>query len=115
MKQSDIFSLILIASVGTLAAFFVCQSLMGNPDNASVKFKALAKPITSALVVPDPEVFNSAAINPTVEVFVGECEDIDQNGILDAAELEACTVVEEDPEEEGQEEEGGEEPKPEGE
>lgn len=105
MKQSDIFSLILIASVGTLAAFFLCQSLMGNPDNASVKFKALANPVTSALVVPDPEVFNSAAINPTVEVYVGACEDIDQNGILDAAELEACTTVEEDPEEE---EEGGE-------
>lgn len=112
MKQSDIFTLILIASVGTLAAFFVCQSLMGNPDDASVKFKALAQPITSTLIAPDPEVFNSAAINPTVEVFVGECEDIDQNGILDAAELEACTVVEEDPEEE---EEGGEEPEPEGE
>lgn len=101
MKQSDIFSLILIASVGTLAAFFVCQSLMGNPDDASVKFKALVNPVSSALVVPDPEVFNGAAINPTVEVYVGSCEDIDQNGILDAAELEACTTVEEDPEEEG--------------
>lgn len=101
MKQSDIFSLILIASVGTLAAFFVCQSLMGNPDDASVKFKALVNPVSSALVVPDPEVFNSAAINPTVEVYVGACEDVDQNGILDAAELEACTTVEEDLEEEG--------------
>lgn len=101
MKQSDIFSLILIASVGTLAAFFVCQSLMGNPDDASVKFKALVGPVSSALVVPDPEVFNSAAINPTVEVYVGACEDVDQNGILDAAELEACTTVEEDLEEEG--------------
>ena len=106
MKQSDIFSLILIASVGTLAAFFVCQSLMGNPNDASVKFKAFAKPIDSALVAPDPEVFNGAAINPTVEVYVGECEDVDQNGILDAAELEACTTVEEEPEE--NEEEGGE-------
>jgi len=103
MKQSDIFSLILIASVGTLAAFFVCQSLMGNPDDASVKFKALVNPVSSALVVPDSEVFNGAAINPTVEVYVGSCEDIDQNGILDAAELEACTTVEEDPEEEGDE------------
>lgn len=110
MKQSDIFSLILIASVGTLAAFFVCQSLMGDPDDASVKFKALVSPVDSALVVPDPEVFNGAAINPTVEVYVGACEDVDQNGILDAAELEACMTVEEEPEEE----EGGE-PEAEGE
>lgn len=100
MKQSDIFSLILIAGVGTLAAFFVCQSLMGNPDDASVSFKALAQPVTNSLIAPDPEVFNSSAINPTVEVYVGACEDVDQNGILDEIELEACTMVEEEPKEE---------------
>lgn len=111
MKQSDIFSLILIASVGTLAAFFVCQSLMGDPDEASVTFTALANPVVSTLADPDPEVFNSAAINPTVEVYVGACEDADRNGILDAAELEACTTVEEDA---GAGEDGGEQ-EPEGE
>ena len=106
MRQSDIFTLILIAGVGTLAAFFVCQALMGDPDEASVSFTALARPVTSSLVAPDPEVFNSQAINPTVEVYVGACEDVDQNGILDAAELEACTTVEEEPEEESSEPEG---------
>ena len=59
MKQSDIFTLILIASIGTLAAFFVCQMLMGDPDEASITFKSLSKPVESALVAPDPEVFNS--------------------------------------------------------
>lgn len=90
MKQSDIFSIILVASVGTLAAFFICQSIMGNPDEASTKFKALNEVISQKLISPDPEVFNSTAINPTVEVYVGECEDVDQNGILDETELKAC-------------------------
>ena len=90
MKQSDIFSIILVASVGTLAAFFICQSIMGDPNKASVKFKALTEVVSQKLVDPDPEVFNSTAINPTVEVYVGDCEDVDQNGILDELELEIC-------------------------
>ena len=100
MKQSDIISLVLIASVGTLAAFFVCQAIMGDPNEASVKFKSLSSVITSKLVDPDPEVFNSTAINPTVEVYVGGCEDVDQNGILDDTELEACSLVKEGGDEE---------------
>lgn len=106
MRQADIFTLILIASIGTLAAFFVCQSLMGDPDEASVSFKALSSMVSSNLMAPDPEVFNSSAINPTVEVYLSGCEDVDQNGILDEVELEACTTVEE--EENGENEEGGE-------
>lgn len=96
MRQSDVFTLILIAGIGTLAAFFACNSLLGNPDEASVKFKTVTRVIDSELVEPDLEVFNSTAINPTVEVFVGNCEDIDQNGILDETELKACTRTEEE-------------------
>lgn len=113
MKQSDIFTLILIAGIGTLAAFFVCQTLLGDPNQATTKFKTVNRVISRELVTPNPEVFNSTAINPTIEVYVGDCEDIDQNGILDEAELAACARVEED-ENENPEDEGGEE-NPEGE
>ena len=90
MKQSDIFTLILIAGIGTLAAFFLCNAIMGDPDLAIAEFKTLNSVIDNKLAAPDPEVFNGNAINPTVEVYVGNCEDIDQNGILDMAELVAC-------------------------
>lgn len=90
MKQSDIFTLILIAGIGTLAAFFVCQTLLGDPDSASVRFKTVNRVVSSELAAPDLEVFNSTSINPTVEVYVGGCEDIDQNGILDEMELASC-------------------------
>lgn len=93
MKQSDIFSLIMIAGIGTLVAFFVCQSIMGDPDDASIKYTRLSSVISNNLEMPDPEVFNSTAINPTVEVFVGDCEDINQNGLLEDFELEACGKV----------------------
>lgn len=113
MKQSDIFSIVVVASVGTLAAFFICQSIMGKPEEAIVHFTGLANVISKDLKEPDPEVFNATAINPTIEVFVGDCEDLDKNGILDDLELQACGRIEA-PEEE--DEGGGEgEPAPEGE
>lgn len=93
MKQSDIFTLILIAGIGTLGAFLVCNLIMGNPDEAVTKFKTLDKVIAKDLTAPNPEIFNVGAVNPTIEVYVGNCEDIDQNGILDQWELMACGRV----------------------
>ena len=89
MKQSDIFTIIIIASIGMVAAFFASNALLGNPDELSMKHKTIT-PISTEIVEPDPETFNLDAINPTVEVYVGQCEDVDQNGILDRAELVVC-------------------------
>ena len=63
--------------------------MLGDPDTRYLKHKTIGK-ITADLTSPDPEVFNVDAINPTVEVYVGSCEDVDRNGILDRAELVAC-------------------------
>lgn len=90
MKQSDVFSIILVASIGTFAAFFICKSLMGDPDSLQVKFTKMREVISDKLVEPNAEVFNSTAINPTIEVYVGDCEDIDKNGILDDEEISIC-------------------------
>lgn len=90
MKQSDIFTLVLIAGIGTLAAFFACNAILGDPDEAKVEYKTVSEVIKSDLKTPRSDVFNELAINPTIEVYVGNCEDIDQNGILDMAELMAC-------------------------
>lgn len=89
MKQSDIFTIIIIASIGMVGAFFASNAILGNPDELTMKHKNIS-PISTEVVEPDPETFNRDAINPTVEVYVGQCEDVDQNGILDRAELVAC-------------------------
>lgn len=94
MKQSDIFTLILIAGIGTLASFFLCNLILGDPNKAEVKFKTISSVVDADLVDPNPEVFNSTAINPTIEVYVGDCVDMDQNGILDMGELATCGKVE---------------------
>jgi singapore isolate B (sub-type 7) whole genome shotgun sequence assembly, scaffold_11 len=89
MRHSDIFTVTFVASVGVLLTFIACSFLLGDPDTRYLKHKTIGK-ITADLTSPDPEVFNVDAINPTVEVYVGSCEDVDRNGILDRAELVAC-------------------------
>ena len=95
MRQSDIFSIIIIATAGTLFSYFLVNSLLGDPNLEIVNVKTIQE-ISPAIDSPDSELFNPDAINPTVEVFVGECEDIDQNGILSRDELIACGKVSED-------------------
>ena len=89
MRRSDIFTVTFVASVGVLLTFIACSFLLGDPDTRYLKHKTIGK-ITADLTSPDPEVFNVDAINPTVEVYVGSCEDVNRNGILDRAELVAC-------------------------
>ena len=89
MRRSDIFTITFVASVGVLLTFIACSFLLGDPDTRYLKHKTIGK-ITADFTSPDPEVFNVDAINPTVEVYVGSCEDVDRNGILDRAELVAC-------------------------
>ena len=90
MKKSDIITVILIASIGVIISIVLTNTLLGNPDERSVSFKSIVQ-VEPDLAEPDSEIFNIAAINPTIEVYVGACEDIDQNGIIDRAELEACS------------------------
>lgn len=70
MKKSDIAMIILIASVSMLVAYFVAKSVIGDVGNQSTKVKTAEK-ITTEVVQPDTSVFNSTAINPTVEVIIG--------------------------------------------
>ncbi len=93
MKQSDIFTLVLVAGIGTLASFVICNMILKDPNEATVTFKTMSSVIEPGLIDPNPEIFNSTAINPTIEVYVGDCVDMDQNGILDKNELAACGRV----------------------
>lgn len=62
---------ILIASISILAAYFIVGSLPVFQDTAKpVKVKT-ATPIAEKIVPPDSTLFNPEAINPTVEVIIG--------------------------------------------
>jgi mannitol-specific phosphotransferase system IIBC component len=74
MKKSDIAMIILIASISVLIAYFVGKAVIGDVQNESVKVKT-AEPITSEVSEPDKTIFNTNAINPTVEVIIGGGDD----------------------------------------
>jgi hypothetical protein len=70
MKKSDIAMIILIASISVFVAYFVAKSVIGDVQSQSVIVKT-ADPITTDVTQPDPTVFNTNAINPTVQVIIG--------------------------------------------
>jgi cell division protein FtsB len=71
MKKSDIAMIILIASVSVLIAYFVAKAVIGDVGSQTVKVKTTEK-ITTDVKEPDTSIFNSNAINPTVDVIIGD-------------------------------------------
>jgi hypothetical protein len=71
MKKNDLAIVAVVAVVGTLIAYFALNAILGDPDKTSVTVDYVS-PISGSIDGPDPEVFNSDAINPTIEVIIGE-------------------------------------------
>jgi hypothetical protein len=71
MKKSDIAMIILIASISVLIAYFVAKAIVGDVQNETVKVKT-AESISTNITQPDTSVFNTNAINPTVQVIIGD-------------------------------------------
>ncbi len=100
MKQSDIITVVMIAVIGTIASFALVNLMLGNPDDFVVEYKTVSA-VNDNLSDPDPEVFNYGSINPTVEIWVGDCDasdDTDGDGRLSKEEVEACEHKGEEPE-----------------
>jgi len=89
MKQINLITIIAIGVAGMIVSAIVFNAILGDPGDRSVSFKTV-EVVDGSLISPDPEMFNEQAINPTVEVYVGECEDLNHDGKLDRAELVAC-------------------------
>lgn len=71
MKKTDIAMIVLIAGVGVLIAYFVASniSFLKLPEEG---IKVQTAPVLSEEVKePSKDVFHEGAINPTVEVIVG--------------------------------------------
>lgn len=70
MKKTDIATIATIALISIGAAYLVAGTLIGRPTGGNVKVKTVDL-ISSEVTEPDKTVFNSNAINPTVEVIIG--------------------------------------------
>lgn len=74
MKKTDIAMIILIASVSVLVSYFVVSSLPFFKDANKPQTVPVATKIDSDVAEVDKTVFNKDAINPTVEVIIGQQE-----------------------------------------
>lgn len=105
--KTDLISSIIAAIVGTIAAYFVCNLLIPKIDNFS--YPALNSEFNYDLEEPNNEVFNYRAVNPTVEVYVGNCTGDDcETAIIiedDTTQEEENEEPEETPEEQSGEDE----------
>ncbi|MBQ6487430.1 hypothetical protein IJI89_03345 [Candidatus Saccharibacteria bacterium] len=80
MKQ-DLATSIFAAVVGALVAYFVCGMFLPSFDDMSVSITKLANEESFSLMEPEAEIFNYRSVNPTVEVWVGDCKNLGDNGI----------------------------------
>lgn len=78
MKKNDI-ALLILASVGSvLIAYFLSDSIFGKPGDRRESVPTFNL-ITSDLAQPRDDIFNKNAINPTVEIEVGESQPTSEN------------------------------------
>ena len=76
--KTDLASSIGVAVLGIIVAYFVCNMLIPAIEDYTVK--TVGSSVNADIIEPSPEVFNYKAINPTVEVYVGDCTELDDRG-----------------------------------
>ena len=79
--KNDLTTAIVVAIVGVAAAYFIANLLVGEIETQKVR--TVSSSAGADLVDPSVDVFNYRAINPTVEVYVGNddtCTEFDADG-----------------------------------
>ncbi len=69
MKKTDVAMIILIAISSILIAFFVTKSIFSTTDTEVEQVYTIDE-ITATVEPPNPDIFNSNAINPAVGVQI---------------------------------------------
>lgn len=76
--KNDLATAIGVGILGVIFGFVICNLFLANPEDAT--YKSIDGNILTQLAEPDREVFNAKALNPTVEVYVGNCNQYDGYG-----------------------------------
>ncbi len=76
--KTDLATSVAAAVIGVITAYFICNLFLPALDD--VTLKTINADATYTLTQPDPEVFNFRAVNPTVEVYVGQCAEYNEYG-----------------------------------
>lgn len=70
MKKNDIAVIILIVSVSLVVSYFIAKAIIGEPQSQSAKAEVV-EAISAELTKPTSTIFNKDAINPTVNIEIG--------------------------------------------
>ena len=113
MKSTDIALVVLIGIVSFGISFWLGNMLLGDPDDRTETITYMDV-ISDGMEEPSNESFNPKAYNPTVEVFIGDCEDgytydSDNNRCIDANGNVQGDIIDDDQEDDDDDEGGGEE------
>lgn len=76
--KKDIVTVCIAAIIGFVVAYFLTNLVYPTID--AVQVRTLGETVTSSIVMPSEDVFNFRSINPTVEVYVGQCKEYNANG-----------------------------------
>ena len=77
MKNTDIALIILISTISVVASYFIGNAILGDP-NDRVETVSYMTPISDTIDQPDSDTYNAYALNPTVEIYVGNCGPLEQ-------------------------------------
>ena len=72
MKKTDIAMIVLIAGFSVLISYLVINSLAQGGSSEQTYEVKTTEPISNEYVKPSSEIFNKDAINPTVQVNIGQ-------------------------------------------
>ncbi|MBR0480059.1 hypothetical protein IJJ49_02240 [Candidatus Saccharibacteria bacterium] len=85
--KTDLATSIGAAIAGVLISYFVVNIFFGEIEDFTIK--SVDPNLTVELAEPNENIFNFRALNPTVEVYVGECDEYNEDGeCIDVAEAE---------------------------
>ena len=90
--KTDLATSVIAAIAGVLIAYFVTNMFIGPIED--ITYTTVDSKVNANLSDPDPEVFNYRALNPTVEVYVGECDEYNKDGECIEAETPVQNVAE---------------------
>ena len=74
MKTSDIALVVLLSAVSVVISYWLGNLILGDPNSDTYEITYVDS-VSAELRQPDDETFYPGAINPTVEVIIGQCSE----------------------------------------
>ena len=74
MKNSDIALVILVATISVIVSYFVCNAIMGDANEKTAEISYIQR-IGVGIENPSEDDFSVYRVNPTVDVWIGSCEE----------------------------------------